>query len=197
MRDPVLASLALIIECCVQAGLASQQRRFHWDKRKRAYVQLQSGEQVKAGKRMRVESGALVAGKAQPSGMYQRWSRATQLRVAAPGDLEDPSAKPHANLADRYTCLWINLGCVGCMLAMQSLIKHQGGGGLLCHACVLRGVHCMRLPLVLGSAVMLGGGFSLCEFHGAERGCLKQVLEGRARVEEPSQGREAKHPGAK
>ena len=97
----MLVSLALITEWRVQAGLASQQRRFHWDKRKRAYVQLQSGEQVKAGKRMRVESGALVAGKAQPSGMYQRWSRATQLRVAAPGDLEDPSAKPHANLADR------------------------------------------------------------------------------------------------
>ena len=130
--------LALMIEGCVQAGLASQQRRFHWDKRKRAYVQLQSGEQVKAGKRMRVESGALVAGKAQPSGMYQRWSRATQLRVAAPGDLEDPSAKPHANLADRCACPWINLGCVGCMLATQSLIKYQGGGGLLSHACVLR-----------------------------------------------------------
>ena len=101
VRGLMLASPALIIEGCVQAGLASQQRRFHWDKRKRAYVQLQSGEQVKAGKRMRVESGALVAGKAQPSGMYQRWSRATQLRVAAPGDLEDPSAKPHANLANR------------------------------------------------------------------------------------------------
>ena len=81
--------------------MASQQRRFHWDKRKRQYVQLQPGEKLKAGKRMRVESGALVAGKAQPSGMYERWSRATQLRVAAPGDIEDPAAKQPTNLADR------------------------------------------------------------------------------------------------
>ena len=100
--------------------MASQQRRFHWDKRKRAYVQLQSGEQVKAGKRMRVESGALVAGKAQPSGMYQRWSRATQLRVAAPGDLEDPSAKPHASLADRCACC-VSAGHTGCTVVRQGV----------------------------------------------------------------------------
>ena len=126
MRDLMLASLALITEWRVQAGLASQQRRFHWDKRKRAYVQLQSGEQVKAGKRMRVESGALVAGKAQPSGMYQRWSRATQLRVAAPGDLEDPAAKPHANLADRCACLGTDLGCLGCIWRRRALSSNRG-----------------------------------------------------------------------
>ncbi len=84
-----------------QAGMASQQRRFHWDKRKRAYVQLQPGERLKAGKRQRVESGALVGGKAQPTGVYERWARATQLRVAAPGDIEDPRAQPTGDLAAR------------------------------------------------------------------------------------------------
>ena len=91
--------------------MAAQQRRFHWDKRKRQYVQLQPGERVKAGKRMRVESGALVSAKAQPSGMYERWSRATQLRVAAPGDIEDPGAKQHGNLADRCACREANRDC--------------------------------------------------------------------------------------
>lgn len=120
----------------MQAGLASQQRRFHWDKRKRAYVQLQSGEQVKAGKRMRVESGALVAGKAQPSGMYQRWSRATQLRVAAPGDLEDPSAKPHPNLADRCACLGsCGDALVACPGEAESYLPAWVGGGSAMHAC--------------------------------------------------------------
>ncbi len=87
--------------CGAQAGMASQQRRFHWDKRKRAYVQLQPGERLKAGKRQRVESGALVGGKAQPTGVYERWARATQLRVAAPGDIEDPRAQPAGDLAAR------------------------------------------------------------------------------------------------
>jgi hypothetical protein len=88
-----------------QAGMASQQRRFHWDKRKRAYVQLQPGERLKAGKRQRVESGALVGGKAQPTGVYERWARATQLRVAAPGDIEDPRAQPAGDLAARRAAL--------------------------------------------------------------------------------------------
>ena len=44
---------------CEQDGMASCQRRFHWDKRKRQYVQLQPDEGVRASKRVRssTESG--------------------------------------------------------------------------------------------------------------------------------------------
>ena len=50
----------------------------------------------------------------------------------------------------------------------------------------------MRLRLVLGSAITLGGRFSVCKFLGAERGCLSRFLKGGrgwknpAKAEKPS-----------
>jgi len=41
-------------------GIQSVKGGYHWDKRHRKYVQLQPGEQLRAGKRMRAESGASV-----------------------------------------------------------------------------------------------------------------------------------------
>lgn len=34
---------------CLQEGLSGQKKNFHWDKRRKRYVQLQPGEQVTAG----------------------------------------------------------------------------------------------------------------------------------------------------
>ncbi len=41
--------------------IAASKGTYHWDKRHKKYVQLQPGEEVRAGKRMRAESGAAVS----------------------------------------------------------------------------------------------------------------------------------------
>lgn len=99
-----LCSHALLL---VQAGLAAQQRRFHWDKRRRQYVQLQPNEHVQAGKRKRTESGkqrAKDGGK--PTGIYNKWVRSSKLRVPAAGELMEGRGADTANLADRYNTGW-------------------------------------------------------------------------------------------
>ena len=40
-----------------KAGIEDQKRQYHWDKRHKKYVQLGAHETVKAGKRVRTESG--------------------------------------------------------------------------------------------------------------------------------------------
>ena len=77
--------------------MAVQQRRFHWDKRKRRYVQLQPDEKLQAGgKRVRSESGARsLGGDSGPSGLFQKWARATRRHIVAPGQVEDTSTVAH------------------------------------------------------------------------------------------------------
>lgn len=70
--------------------MAQQARQYHWDKRKRRYIQLQPGEQLKAGKRTKAEVGA--GARKGPSGLYKKWSRAHQSRVAPVGQMEDSKA---------------------------------------------------------------------------------------------------------
>lgn len=97
-------SHVLTCPALMQAGLAAQQRRFHWDKRRRQYVQLQPNEHVQAGKRKRTESGkqrAKDGGK--PTGIYNKWVRSSKLRVPAAGELmEGAGGADTAHLADRY-----------------------------------------------------------------------------------------------
>lgn len=81
--------------------MAQQSRQFHWDKRKRRYVQLQPGEQVKAGKRLKMESGGRA--KKEATGLYKKWVRAHQTKVAPLGQLEDSKAASlGSGMADRY-----------------------------------------------------------------------------------------------
>ena len=89
------------LHAMLQEGMVEQRRNFHWDKRKKQYVQLQPGEKLRAGKRMRTESGASVLSKNEPSGIYQKWSRAHQTKIAPTGQLEDAKAGNGAGLADR------------------------------------------------------------------------------------------------
>ena len=87
----------------MQDTIASQQKRHHWDKRKRRYIQLQPKEEVKAGKRMKTESGAKAKGDDAPSGLYQKWAKAHKRRVATPGEEESGAAAAYSkNLANRY-----------------------------------------------------------------------------------------------
>lgn len=84
-----------------QAGMAAQQRKFHWDKRKRCYIQLQPNEKVQAGKRKLTESGKLGHKGNQPSGLYKKWVRTSKLRVPATGELPDAGVKDAASLSER------------------------------------------------------------------------------------------------
>jgi len=81
------------------AGQRAQRAQYHWDKRGKKYVKLQPGEVLKGGKRVKTESGKLVAqkgsgggsssgkkgGKKEAGGIYEKWSRKTKLRIGAPG----------------------------------------------------------------------------------------------------------------
>jgi hypothetical protein len=85
-----------------QAGLAAQQRRFHWDKRRRQYVQLQPGEHVQAGKRKRTESGQLGARKGDKStGVYKKWMKSSKMRVPVAGEVIEGKEADTSQLADR------------------------------------------------------------------------------------------------
>ncbi len=87
--------------------MAAQQRRFHWDKRKRRYIQLQPNEKVQAGKRKRTESGKLGQKGDAPSGLYKKWVRSSKLRVPATGELPETDVKYSDSLAERYAqVLW-------------------------------------------------------------------------------------------
>lgn len=89
-------------------------RRWHWDVRKKRYVALQADEAVKAGKRMRGDGfgfSASASGKKDSAGklppgksLYDRWSKATKLHVAATGEAEGAEASrlAGADLAGRF-----------------------------------------------------------------------------------------------
>uniref|UniRef100_A0A7S3XG40 RNA helicase n=1 Tax=Picocystis salinarum TaxID=88271 RepID=A0A7S3XG40_9CHLO len=69
--------------------MSKGKRQYHWDKRKKKYVQLQGGEEVRAsGKRIITESGAKVSKrKAGPSGIYEAWVKKSKTKVG--GEDED------------------------------------------------------------------------------------------------------------
>ncbi|PRW33125.1 DEAD-box ATP-dependent RNA helicase 29 isoform X1 isoform B [Chlorella sorokiniana] len=80
-------------------GMRSQKRaQFHWDKRSKKYVKLQAGEAVKGGKRVKTEAGG--KGKVT-TGLYEKWSKKTRLRVAT-GGTEERGAHLAAQMADRF-----------------------------------------------------------------------------------------------
>ena len=83
--------------------MTSLQKRHHWDKRKRRYIQLQPKEEVKAGKRLKTESGARAIGQDAPSGLYQKWVKTNKRRVAHAGEEENGAAAAYSkNLANRW-----------------------------------------------------------------------------------------------
>ncbi|KAL4420282.1 hypothetical protein ABPG77_005622 [Micractinium sp. CCAP 211/92] len=81
-------------------GMRAQSRvQYHWDKRSKKYVKLQAGETVKAGKRLKTESGA--KGSKGPTGIYEKWAKKTRLRVAVGGS-EVGAAQLAAQMKDRF-----------------------------------------------------------------------------------------------
>ena len=88
--------------------MLEQRRRFHWDKKKKAYVQLQPGEDLDvAGRRGRSESGAkqqLGKKKKEGStGSFQRWAKANRVRLPAAGEHEGAAGfANNKHLKDRF-----------------------------------------------------------------------------------------------
>lgn len=121
--------------------MASLQRRHHWDKRKRRYIQLQPQEAVKAGKRVKLESGAKAKGEEAPSGLYQKWAKAHKRRMTAPGEEESGAAAAYSkNLANRFVLAsscrlspsgscWIQAGLSRLKLDCAAR-THEGGAGM-------------------------------------------------------------------
>ncbi|CAL8470205.1 g9747 [Coccomyxa elongata] len=100
--DDAMSSAVLDLMEDDTAGMAAQQRKFHWDKRKRRYIQLQPNEKVQAGKRKRTESGKLGQKGDAPSGLYKKWVRSSKLRVPATGELPETDVKYSDSLAERF-----------------------------------------------------------------------------------------------
>lgn len=91
------------------AGSGGGGRRWHWDVRKKRYVALQADEAIKAGKRVRGDGFGFSAKSdsekpAPGKSLYDRWSRATKLHVAATGEAEGAEASRLAgsDLAGRF-----------------------------------------------------------------------------------------------
>ena len=94
-------SPCLQIYCILQEGLATHQRNYHWDKRKGEDIQLQSGEQVRAGKRLKTEVGKSVLGRDEASALYKKWSKAHQTRIVPVGQKEDGKTPYVPGIGDR------------------------------------------------------------------------------------------------
>ena len=111
--------------------MASQQKRHHWDKRKRRYIQLQPKEEVKAGKRLKTESGARTKSDDGPSGLYQKWAKAHKRRVATPGEEENGAAAAYSkNLSNRWVCAAV-FAC-HCGFLASALLRFPSNALSLC-----------------------------------------------------------------
>jgi len=100
-------------EAGMAAGARSGSKRWHWDAKARKYVRLQADESVRAGKRVRAGGASALATpgsagskkrRAESGAAYEKWARATRLRVAATGEAEGEAAGRLASsdLAGRF-----------------------------------------------------------------------------------------------
>lgn len=113
-----------------------QMRRFHFDKRKRRYIQLQPDETVQAGKRKRTESGKRSkTGGDESSGVYKKWMQKSKLRVPAVGELADTKSPDAHDLSlrqlPRYpsspACVFqiFHNICIPCSSSLQQVFLAQ------------------------------------------------------------------------
>lgn len=84
-----------------QEGMRAQQRQYHWDKRKKRYVQIQGAEMSKGTKRIRTESGKSMEMEKMEKGLYKKWVKYNKQRVATRGEEDD--VRVAQDLAKRFT----------------------------------------------------------------------------------------------
>ncbi len=77
--------------------MASQQRRYHWDSRKRKYVQMQPDEEVKAGKR-KAKDGSKI--KQHETGLYKKWVKHSKMQMPRTGEAVDSTGP--IDLSERW-----------------------------------------------------------------------------------------------
>lgn len=69
------------------SGLQKQRSQYHWDKRHKKYIKLNSGERVTATGKIKTESGAKV--KASKSGIYNKWKEQSHQKISLSGMAKD------------------------------------------------------------------------------------------------------------
>ncbi|KAK1361368.1 RNA helicase [Heracleum sosnowskyi] len=78
------------------SGLQKQKTSYHWDKRSKKYIKLNSGDRVTASGKVKTESGAKV--KANKTGIYKRWKERSHNTISSRGTSRDGSAEEPANI---------------------------------------------------------------------------------------------------
>ncbi|URE35066.1 DEAD-box ATP-dependent RNA helicase [Musa troglodytarum] len=68
-------------------GLQKQKSQYHWDKRSKKYIKLNSGDRVTASGKIKNESGAKV--KADKTGLYKKWKERSHQRISLGGMEKD------------------------------------------------------------------------------------------------------------
>lgn len=85
-----------------QDAMKSQQRQWHWDARKKRYVQQTGSDATARGrhKKIKTESGKTVEAGKGGKGLYQKWVKHNKVSIAAAGTME---SGPNADdLAGRF-----------------------------------------------------------------------------------------------
>lgn len=97
LQDAVLDLTAEDADGIVQARSSA----WHWDKKGKKYVKLQKNESIKAGKRVRNESGAVLSKDKQNLGTtYERWAKRTKMAVGGGGESGTKSMNANKGVAD-------------------------------------------------------------------------------------------------
>ncbi|KAJ8471768.1 hypothetical protein OPV22_026111 [Ensete ventricosum] len=78
-------------------GLQKQKSQYHWDKRSKKYIKLNSGDRVTASGKIKNECGAKV--KADKTGLYKKWKERSHQRISLGGMEKDNLQE--GGLADR------------------------------------------------------------------------------------------------
>ncbi|GER38746.1 dead box ATP-dependent RNA helicase [Striga asiatica] len=78
-----LESAVLDLNADDSGGLQKQKSSFHWDKRSKKYVKLNTGDRVTASGKIKTESGAKV--KAKKTGIYKKWIERSHKKVSLKG----------------------------------------------------------------------------------------------------------------
>nr|XP_017247102.1 PREDICTED: putative DEAD-box ATP-dependent RNA helicase 29 [Daucus carota subsp. sativus] len=79
------------------SGLQKQKASYHWDKRSKKYIKLNSGDRVTASGKVKTESGAKV--KANKTGIYKRWKERSHNTISSRGTSRDGGAEEPTNIA--------------------------------------------------------------------------------------------------
>ncbi|KAF4356342.1 hypothetical protein G4B88_001217 [Cannabis sativa] len=81
------------------AGMQRQKSVYHWDRRSKKYIKLNSGDRVTASGKVKTESGARV--KANKTGIYKKWKEHSHNKISFRGGEENADERPGRSFAGR------------------------------------------------------------------------------------------------